>query len=94
MVRARGLIVLTVAALAAFACGPSSGGETTKGEIDIGVDLPISGAEGSQGLPTLNGVKYAVQVKGTVDGFKLAVDSKDDSVNGTHDAQKLSLIHI
>jgi branched-chain amino acid transport system substrate-binding protein len=76
-----------VAALLAFACG-GTGGETTKGEIDIGVDLPISGAEGSQGLPTLNGVKYAVQVKGTVSGFKLAVDSKDDSVNGTHDAQK------
>jgi branched-chain amino acid transport system substrate-binding protein len=88
MVRARGLIVLTLAALLAFACGGNTPSESTKGEISIGVDLPISGAEGSQGLPTLNGVKYAVQTKGTVDGFKLSVDSKDDSVNGTHDAQK------
>ncbi len=87
MVRARGLAVLIAATFVASACGGSTGGES-KGEIAIGVDLPISGSEGSQGLPTLNGVKYAVQLKGTVDGFKLIVESKDDSVNGVHDAQK------
>jgi branched-chain amino acid transport system substrate-binding protein len=88
MVRARGLAVLIAATFVAFACGGSTGSDTSKGEISIGVDLPISGAEGSQGLPTLNGVKYAVQQKGSVSGFKLTVDAKDDSVNGTHDAQK------
>jgi branched-chain amino acid transport system substrate-binding protein len=77
-----------VATLFAFACGGSTPSDTSKGEISIGVDLPISGAEGSQGLPTLNGVKYAVQLKGSIGGYKLTVDAKDDSVNGTHDAQK------
>src|ERR1700738_2486939 len=76
MVRARGLAVLIAATFVAFACGGSTGSDTSKGEISIGVDLPISGAEGSQGLPTLNGVKYAVQLKGSVSGFKLTIDAK------------------
>src|SRR2546429_5467995 len=40
MVRARGLIVLTTAALVAFACGGTTGGGGSKGTVKIGSDLP------------------------------------------------------
>src|SRR5439155_21625497 len=89
--RFKPLAVAVAAALAAFACGggnTSGGGGGSKGEIDIGVDLPMSGSEASNGVPTLNGVKYAVQQNGTVKGFKIGVVSLDDAVNGVHDPQK------
>src|SRR2546430_10153163 len=41
MVRARGLIVLTTAALVAFACGGTTGGGGSQGTIKIGPDLPL-----------------------------------------------------
>ena len=86
-----------VAAVAAFgvvamACGGSSGGTTTsgsKGTISIGVDLPESGAAASSGIPTLNGVKFAVQkAGGSVDGWTLTVENRDDAVGGTYNADK------
>jgi branched-chain amino acid transport system substrate-binding protein len=78
---------LTVVGLALAACGPGGGGGT-KGTIKIGVDLPETGAETSNGIPTLNGVKFAVDQTKTVEGFTLAVANKDDAVNGVHDPQK------
>ncbi|MGH7777831.1 MAG: branched-chain amino acid ABC transporter substrate-binding protein [Candidatus Dormibacterales bacterium] len=72
-------------------CGGTGGGGTgggshaNKGVIKIGVDLPESGNEASDGLPTLNGIKFAVQQAGTVDGFTLQVENKDDAPTGTHD---------
>ena len=69
------------------ACGSSSTAGN-KGTIKIGVDLPESGNETSNGIPTLNGVKFAVQEAGSIKGFTLAVENKDDAVNGAHDPQK------
>jgi branched-chain amino acid transport system substrate-binding protein len=80
--------------LVALACGGGTsggGGASSKGEIDVGVDLPMSGAEASNGVPTLNGVKFAVDqinAQGGIKGFRLGVDSLDDSVNGVHNPQK------
>jgi branched-chain amino acid transport system substrate-binding protein len=79
---------LAVASVALAACGTSGGGTANKGTIKIGVDLPQSGAEASDGIPTLNGVKYAVQTAGTVEGFTLQVSNLDDAVSGVHDPQK------
>jgi len=79
---------LAVASVALAACGTSGGGTANKGTIKIGVDLPESGAEASDGIPTLNGVKYAVQTAGTVEGFTIEVSNLDDAVNGVHDPQK------
>ena len=70
------------------ACGSSSSGSANKGTIKIGVELPESGKEASNGLPTLNGVKYAVQKVGSIKGYTLAVENKDDAVNGSHDPTK------
>ena len=86
----RGSGLVAIAALVAFACGGGGGGGggAEKGTILIGVDLPQSGAEASNGIPTLNGVKYFVQKNPTVKGFKLDVLNFDDAVNGVHDPQK------
>jgi len=89
MVRARGLAVLVVATFAAFACGGSTGGgNTSKGEIDIASDLPVSGADASSGLPTQEGANFAVTRAGTLKGYTLKFVPFDDAVNGAHDPQK------
>jgi len=85
--------VAAVAALAivAVSCGggTSSGTGTSKGTISIGVDLPESGAAASSGLPTLNGVKFAVQKAGAaVSGYSLTVENRDDAVGGAYNADK------
>jgi len=82
-----GLAVASVA-LAACGTGNNAGGSANKGTIKIGVDLPESGAETSNGIPTLNGVKFAVSQLKSVDGFTLEVFNLDDAVNGVHDPQK------
>jgi branched-chain amino acid transport system substrate-binding protein len=89
MVRARGLVVLTVATLVAFACGGTTGGGGgSKGEIDIASDLPTSGADASSGLPTQYGAAFAVEQAGSVKGFTLKYIPFDDAVNGKHDPTK------
>jgi branched-chain amino acid transport system substrate-binding protein len=77
--------------LVAVACGGNSGtsGGGSKGTISIGVDLPESGAAASSGLPTLNGVKYAVlKAGGSVSGWTLTVENRDDAVGGAYNADK------
>jgi branched-chain amino acid transport system substrate-binding protein len=82
--------IMASAAFVGFACGGGGGGGGgTQGEIHIGVEMPLSGTEGSQGQPILKGAQYAVQrAGGSIKGFTLKVVSYDDAVNGTHDPQK------
>jgi branched-chain amino acid transport system substrate-binding protein len=83
-----------MAALFAFACGGGGGtsngsGGGSKGIIKIGVEMPLSGTEGSQGQPILKGVRFAVdKAGGAIKGYTLQVADYDDAVNGTHDPQK------
>ena len=86
-----------VAAIAAFAIvavacgggGSGGSGSGSKGTISIGVDLPESGAAASSGLPTLDGVKFAVQkAGGSIDGWTLTVENRDDAVGGSYNADK------
>ena len=88
MVRARGLAVLITATFVAFACGGTSGGGGSKGEIDIASDLPVSGADASSGLPAQQGAQFAITRAATVRGYTLKFVPFDDAVNGAHDAQK------
>lgn len=55
--------------------------------IKIGVDLPLSGGDAANGIPTDNGVKLAVEEanKTVPSGYTFAVDDLDDAVQGTHD---------
>ncbi|HET9341990.1 MAG TPA: branched-chain amino acid ABC transporter substrate-binding protein [Candidatus Eremiobacteraceae bacterium] len=62
--------------------GPASGNV-----IKIGSDLPVSGADASDGIPTQNGVQLAVKVANEqkmIPGFTLQADSLDDAVSGVH----------
>jgi branched-chain amino acid transport system substrate-binding protein len=86
MVRARGLVVLTMATLVAFACGSSSGPSGSKGTIKIGSDLPVCT---SGGQSTANGIKFAVDQKnaaGGVNGFTIEYHSFDDCRQGSYNA--------
>ncbi len=79
---------LALASLVLAACGPGGGGAATKGEIAIATELPVSGADAASGLPTQHGAEFAVQQTPTIKGFKLAIVTFDDAVNGVHDPQK------
>jgi len=54
----------------------------------IGIDLPTSGADATNGIPTRNGAVLAIEeanAKGLPGGNKLEADSLDDTVQGVHD---------
>ena len=83
----KGLALGAASLVGLAACG-SSGPAGSKGVIKIGVELPQSGKEASNGIPTLNGVKFAVQKRGEIKGFTIEIDNRDDAVNGVHDPAK------
>lgn len=76
-------------AAAAPAAAAASGPAVAKGgTIKIGIDLPITGADATDGIPAENGAKLAIDqanAKGTVAGYKLEAYVLDDAVNGVHD---------
>src|SRR5215471_13777661 len=83
----KGSGIIAIATLFAFACGGGGGGggggAANKGTITIGVELPLSGTEGSQGQPILKGVRFGVtQAGGSIKGFTLQVKDFDDAGNG------------
>ena len=56
--------------------------------IKIGIDMPVSGADASTGIPTRNGAVQAIEeanAKGLPGGFKLVGYDLDDAVQGAHD---------
>jgi branched-chain amino acid transport system substrate-binding protein len=90
----RGLAALALAALLAgcnssSSTSSSSSSSASGGTIKIGVDLPVSGADASIGLPTQNGAVMAVEEankNGFAGGkFKLDTSLLDDAVQGKHD---------
>src|SRR2546427_4988220 len=87
MVRARGLVVLTVATMVAFACGGTTGGGGgNKGTIKIGSDFPVCTTGGQS---TSNGVKFAVDQKnasGGVNGYTISYQSFDDCRQAAYSA--------
>jgi branched-chain amino acid transport system substrate-binding protein len=84
--RSRLLALLAAAVLAACSNSSTGGGSDT---IKIGVDLPVSGADASIGIPTQNGAVMAIEEAnkaGFAGGkFKLAASLLDDAVQGVHD---------
>src|SRR5207249_3240177 len=86
MVRARGLVVLTMATLVAFACGSSSGPAGSKGTIKIGSDLPVC-TVGGQAVQ--NGIQFAINQKnaaGGVNGYSIQFQGFDDCRQGSYNA--------
>ncbi len=79
----RSLSVLAGVGLVALACGPGGGGGGTKGTFTIGSDLPVCTVGGQA---TQNGVAFAVQQKGSVEGFTVKFQGFDDCRQGAYNA--------
>jgi branched-chain amino acid transport system substrate-binding protein len=89
-------VLATTAALALGACqggaaspGASSGssGGGTGTAIKVGIELPMTGGEAPNGVPTANGVALALS-EIQVPGFQISINQQDDAVNGKHDANQ------
>src|SRR5260370_13812025 len=64
--------------------GACRGGTPAK-VIRIGVELPLSGAEGRVGHTALNGVQFFVDQHPTIGGFTVEVVAQDDAIGGVDD---------
>lgn len=88
----RWIAFAAAAAIANAACSSTiSSAPPSGGTLAIGVDLPLSGADASDGVPTANAVKLAIKDANDeqlVTGFTLTADVRDDAVNGVHDPDK------
>jgi branched-chain amino acid transport system substrate-binding protein len=94
----RALAGLTIAVLTAGCTSSSttsqSSSATATGSaasgtaIKIGIELPLSGGDASNGIPTRNGAVLAIEEAnkaGVPGGFSFVSDDLDDAVQGAHD---------
>ena len=87
--------VVAVVAVMASACsstssspaasaGASGGAGGATIDVKVGIELPMTGGEAPNGVPTANGVALALdQIK--VPGFNVTINQQDDALNGKHD---------
>ena len=61
---------------------PAAGGMAIK----VGIELPMTGGEAPNGVPTANGVALALSQL-SVPGYSITIAQKDDALNGKHDPQ-------
>jgi len=78
-------VVLALIARSAIVRTPH---DTTQ-RIAIGIDLPVSGADASDGIPTRNGVMLAIEEANAAhrlgSSIQLVANDLDDTINGKHD---------
>jgi branched-chain amino acid transport system substrate-binding protein len=80
---ARAIVLALLTATATAGCtGSILSGNHSTAVVKIGVDLPLTGAEGRVATTALNGVRLFVQQHPVIDGFTVIVDSRDDAVGG------------
>jgi branched-chain amino acid transport system substrate-binding protein len=70
--------------------GCTGGGGACSGDkvLCIGTELPMSGGETANGVPTANGVKLAIKqanANNVIAGYTLKINVQDDALNGVHD---------
>lgn len=82
-------LAAAAAVVASIAGCSGSGGAGAGGNvIKLGIDLPLSGADASIGVPTQYGAQLAVKqanARNAIPGFTIEADVLDDAVNGVHD---------
>jgi branched-chain amino acid transport system substrate-binding protein len=85
--------VLAVGACQGGTSGASSGTGSSAAAggnglaVKVGIELPMTGGEAPNGVPTANGVALALsQIQ--VPGFTVTINQQDDAVNGKHDANQ------
>jgi branched-chain amino acid transport system substrate-binding protein len=83
--------IVALGVLALTACSGNAPGGSGAGNsgtvIRIGADLPVSGGDASDGVPTANGVKLAVidaNKQHLIEGYTIEASVVDDAVNGVH----------
>ena len=76
--------IMLVTACNGGSSSPSGGGGIA---VKIGIELPMTGGEAPNGVPTANGVALALQ-KIQVPGFTVTIEQEDDAVNGKHNADQ------
>jgi branched-chain amino acid transport system substrate-binding protein len=74
------------ASAAASAAAPASAAAGSIA-VKIGIELPMTGGEAPNGVPTANGVALAI-AKNPVPGFTITINQQDDAVNGVHNPQQ------
>src|ERR1700722_1445856 len=89
--------IVAIVSLAACSGGPATSQSSSNSSqaapagatiIKIGIDLPVSGADASTGIPTRNGAVQAIEeadAKGAPAGFTFVAFDLDDAVQGAHD---------
>ena len=78
------------AAIIVTACTstPSGSGAAAGGTpIKVGIELPMTGGEAPNGVPTAQGVQLALD-QNKVDGYNITINQQDDAVNGKHNADQ------
>ena len=83
------LVALGIGMVIFTGCGAVGGGSSSAGggTVCIGTDFPVSGTDGSEGIPAQNGAVLAATQNPSLHGnYKLQVKTFDDAVNGKHDA--------
>jgi len=79
-----GSVLFALSACSGAASPGASGGGGGGTAVKIGIELPMTGGEAPNGVPTANGVTLAIQdIK--VPGFTVTISQQDDAVNGKHD---------
>jgi branched-chain amino acid transport system substrate-binding protein len=81
--------------MAPEATATTGGAAPSGGVIKIGVDLPTSGADASDGVPARNGAELAIEQANAAGGvtiggtaYKLEMYALDDAVNGVHNPEQ------
>ncbi len=84
-------VLATGAMLVVGACSGSASPSASAGgggggglAVKVGIELPMSGGEAPNGVPTANGVQLAIE-QNPVPGFTISINQQDDALNGKHD---------
>jgi branched-chain amino acid transport system substrate-binding protein len=81
----------TPGASTAPSAGGGGGGDTSKGTVNIAIELPLQGSELAASEPIVNGIRLAVkQAGGAAGGYAIEIPDSmvfDDALNGAHDPQ-------
>jgi branched-chain amino acid transport system substrate-binding protein len=81
----------TAASSAPSAGAVATPGDTSKGTVNIAIELPQQGSEKAASDPIINGIKLAVkEAGGAAGGYKIDIPSSvvfDDAKDGVHDPQ-------
>jgi len=76
-------IIVTACSSTPSGSGAAAGGTPIK----VGIELPMTGGEAPNGVPTAQGVQLALD-QNKVDGYSITINQQDDAVNGKHNADQ------